>query len=48
MAGMIARLGRSGAEISADADLDRQNAHEIFSLYVAAAWEANAAPEPGR
>lgn len=50
MAGMIARLGRSGAAISADADLDRQNAREIFSLYVAAAWEAgaNAAPEPGR
>jgi len=50
MAGMIARLGRSGAEISADADLDRQNAREIFSLYVAAAWEAgaSAAPEPGR
>jgi hypothetical protein len=47
MAGMIARLGRSGAEISADADLDRQNAREIFSLYVAAAWEAEAsAPLP--
>lgn len=50
MAGVIARLDRQGSALSSDADRDRQNAREIFALYVAAAWEAAPATRsaPGR